>query len=188
MNTLIIGTVIKAAQASHVAPALLLALCTVESTLKPKAINHYDGGSASYGVCQIKLETAVVVSDVKTTKQLMRPNINAKVAGLYLSKQLIRYNYNLECAIAAYNAGSCRFNKNGLIKNRKYVRKVMHWFRVYKSKYQDLSNFASTPYNEDDSKIVDPPKPRKKLKKFESKACFKPETEIVLTEYASFEK
>ena len=105
-------------------PGLLSAVCYVESRHKHKAINLNDGGEDSLGVCQIKLNTARLVGFKGTNKQLMHPTTNALYAAKYLKKQLLRYNNDPRKAVAAYNAGKVRYNKDGLIMNRLYVAKV----------------------------------------------------------------
>lgn len=105
-------------------PGLLSAVCYVESRHKHKAVNLNDGGEDSLGVCQIKLNTARLVGFKGTAKQLMQPTTNALYAAKYLKKQLIRYNNDPRKAVAAYNAGKVRYNKDGLIMNRLYVAKV----------------------------------------------------------------
>lgn len=78
----------------------------------------------------------MVYSKHTTINHLMKPEINLTIAAYYIKYQLDRYDGNLDCAIAAYNAGSCNFNKKGLIKNRKYVAKVraiMEDYYVYAS-------------------------------------------------------
>ena len=107
-------------------PKLLSALCYVESGHKVTAINVNDGGADSLGVCQIKLTTAKLVGYKGTAKELHKsPFLNISFAGKYLKKQLTRYNGDIVQAIAAYNAGRCRFNNKGQIKNRIYVSKVL---------------------------------------------------------------
>ncbi len=113
-------------------PGLLSALCWVESNHKVTAINAQDGGSASYGVCQIKLDTARMLGYKGTVKTLKEPAVNVYWAGRYLKYQLDRYSGDPRKAVAAYNAGTHRVNKKGLIKNRKYVEKVFKAWARYK--------------------------------------------------------
>jgi soluble lytic murein transglycosylase-like protein len=106
---------------------LLSSICYVESRHQVKAININDGGANSLGICQIKLDTAKAIGYKGTAKDLHHsPFLNAFYAGKYLKKQLNRYDNDIVKAIAAYNAGKCRFNAKGLVMNRKYVQKVMN--------------------------------------------------------------
>lgn len=91
-----------------------------------------DGNSPSYGVCQIKLETARYLGFSGTAKQLMKPENNIFWAGKYLSMQLKRYNNDPRKAVAAYNAGTHRVDKRGKIKNNQYVVKVFKAWARYK--------------------------------------------------------
>ena len=113
-------------------PNLLSSICWVESNHKPEAINIFDNGSPSFGICQVKLATAKwlqkrhKLNDI-TDKDLMTPEINILYAGLYLTYQLNRYN-NIEQAISAYNAGS------HIMSNADYVAKVLKRMEYYDEK------------------------------------------------------
>lgn len=114
-----------ASQTFELPPGLLEAVCWVESRHMVGAINQHDNGSPSLGVCQVKLETAKMLGFAGDKQALLQdPAVNAYYAAKYLRKQLDRYDGDAEQAVAAYNAGSCRFNAQGQIKNRRYVGKV----------------------------------------------------------------
>lgn len=115
---------IMTAQALNLPTGLQSALCFVESNHKVKAINVFDGGSPSLGVCQIKLATAKGVGFTGTAKELQETTTNVYYAGKYLKQQLKRYGGDIRKGVAAYNAGAHRENANGLTMNRKYVSKV----------------------------------------------------------------
>lgn len=105
--------------------SLLLAICTHESGLK-NIISPNDHGSPSYGVCQIKENTAKLLGFTVDIKKLMDPKTNITIAAKYLRKQLDRYDGDWCMATAAYNAG--RYNPSkiypGRPKNLKYVQNV----------------------------------------------------------------
>lgn len=113
-------------------PGLLSATCWVESNHKVNAVNVDDGGSSSYGACQIKLETAQMLGYTGAVKKLKDPAVNVYWAGRYLKYQLDRYDGDPRKAVAAYNAGTHRVNAKGQIKNRKYVEKVFKAWANYK--------------------------------------------------------
>ena len=113
-------------------PGLLSAVCYVESHWTATAINPHDGGSASFGVCQVKYETAQTVLKAIGPINLMDPEVNIKVAGTYLKHQIDRYPHDVRAAVAAYNAGKCRYNNRKLIMNRRYVAKVFKAWGEYK--------------------------------------------------------
>jgi soluble lytic murein transglycosylase-like protein len=117
--------ILFAAQMVKVPPALLLAICVHESGLK-NVIAPYDGNSPTYGVCQVKLESAQDLGFSGDEKDLMKPSVNAHWAAMILKKQIVRYNGDLCKATAAYNAGSYNESKvmPGYPKNLKYVRSV----------------------------------------------------------------
>ena len=126
--------------------SLLLAICTHESNLTNVAVLH-DNGSPSYGLCQIKEDTArslgfsgsatgpLVASDkiigsrapAGKGKGLMDPATNIKYAGLYLKMQLERYDGDWCKSVAAYNSGTYFPSKVavGKPRNLKYVKQVV---------------------------------------------------------------
>lgn len=98
---------------------LLLSICTIETGLNPNSINLNDKPTGSYGICQVKPETAEFMLSRKVlNSELMQPYFNAEVAAKYLKYQYDRYDGDLDAVISAYNAGT--FTS----KNRKYVLKV----------------------------------------------------------------
>jgi soluble lytic murein transglycosylase-like protein len=117
--------ILAAAKAAKVSGPLLLAICTHESGLQNAFVLH-DGGSPTYGVCQLKLGSAQMVGFKGSSETLMIPEVNAKYSALYLKRQLDRYDGNTCKATAAYNAGKySESTKNpGKPKNLRYIKKV----------------------------------------------------------------
>jgi len=109
-------------------PRILASICYVESKWNPRALNKVDGKTSSYGLCQIKLETARSVGFKGSSKDLFKASVNIHFAGLYYKAKLLKYRGNEFCAIAAYNAGACRYAFSGKILNNKYVKKVTKSF------------------------------------------------------------
>lgn len=97
-------------------PELLSAVCYVESGHKVDAYVHNDGGSPSYGQCQIKMDTAKDMGFNGTKAQLMSPGTNALYAAKYLRYQHKRYGL-WSSAVISFNAGR-------VIKNQRYLNKV----------------------------------------------------------------
>lgn len=103
---------------------IVLSICWVESKHK-NVINKHDGGSPSYGICQVKLDTANWMKEYNripgkpiTSKDLMNPDVNVYYAERYLRYQLKVYKNDINCAISAYNAGSCiKGNQKNYVKN-----------------------------------------------------------------------
>lgn len=126
MNTL--QALIFAAYIHALPPSIMAALCDVESNHRPNVINLQDGGSPSYGLCQIKLETARDIGFEGEADSLMNPAINAYYAAKYLRLQLDRYDGNLKKAVAAYNRG--HFSSNN--PNKVYTDKVFERRKLYR--------------------------------------------------------
>ncbi len=89
-------------------PGLLSSLCYVETRHNVSLIHYQDGKTNSYGICQIKLESAEFLGFEGNEEELMEPATNIYYAGLYLQHQLIRYNNDIPKAVIAYNRGSAR--------------------------------------------------------------------------------
>lgn len=140
----LIATTVAAAKAALVPPALLLAICSAETDWKPR-LNPDDGGSASHGLCQIKLTTAQMFDRHATPAKLRDPAYNARMAALYLRYQLGRYPNNPKCVISAYNAGSCLRNPRGRILNRSHVNKVMERLIDYEKLVRERYFVSSGP-------------------------------------------
>jgi len=112
-------------------PLLLVALCSTESDFRSN-INPQDGGSPSYGQCQMKESTARMLGYSGTPVGLLDPTTNAFYAAIYLRHQYRRYD-NIEAAVASYNSGSLRLASDGSIRNQRYVTKVIERWNSYRS-------------------------------------------------------
>lgn len=119
--------ILAAAKAAKVSGSLLLAICTYESGGLKNVIVPHDGGSPSYGVCQMKFETAKMLGYKGKADGLMTPATNVKWAANYLAYQQERYKTSDWHVIAAsYNAGSYNPSSKvpGCPRNLKYVNRV----------------------------------------------------------------
>lgn len=116
-----------------ISPALLIAVCTTETNLR-NIDTPNDGATTSYGVCQVKLETAQFMGKVYRKpavasfeeNDIQTIENNAKVAALYLKYQINRYDGDICKGVAAYNAGRYKESSKypGRPFNWKYVEKV----------------------------------------------------------------
>jgi soluble lytic murein transglycosylase-like protein len=104
---------------------LLLAICTVESG-GTNYVRAHDGPSSTFGVCQIKSETAKMLGFKGKESDLMKPKVNIEYAARYLRYQLDRYDGDICRATAAYNTGTYLPSDKvlGRPKNFGYVKKV----------------------------------------------------------------
>lgn len=116
--------IIAAAKAAKVSTALFFAICSHESGIK-NILTKNDGGSPTYGVCQVKFETAKMMGYKGEPFGLMDPATNAKYGARYLKYQEKRYGDDWCKITAAYNAGSVFIEKRSKrLKNLQYVHKV----------------------------------------------------------------
>ena len=115
---MIMAALYQAATTVGVSFKLLAAICMVESSYNPNAVN-----GTHYGLCQIKLSTAREMGFTQEPSRLFNPYINAYFSAKYLQKQLKRYKGDTEKAIAAYNAGTVTY-KNGSLTNSGYTQRV----------------------------------------------------------------
>lgn len=100
-----VSIILLAAKKAGVSGSLLLAICTHESGLNNVLVPH-DGGSPTYGICQVKYETAKMMGFDGKAKDLMTPETNAKWAATYLKFQKSRYDGDWMKSTAAYNSGT----------------------------------------------------------------------------------
>jgi|ERR1700677_666923 len=89
----------------HLPTGLLSSICYIETKHSVDKVHYNDGNTHSYGICQIKLETAQWLGFKGTAEDLMRPEANIHYAGLYLKYQIQRYKHDLRKAVIAYNKG-----------------------------------------------------------------------------------
>jgi len=140
------NAILLAALVAGVDPDLLSAICFVESGHNPKAYVHNDGGSPSYGQCQIKMGTAKDMGFRGTKKELMSESVNALYSAKYLQYQRKRYG-SWEKAIIAYNAGRVTY-KTTYVNKVKQVMGRVKWTalqnaRVGKNQQKNPSQLLS---------------------------------------------
>ncbi len=121
----LIQIIAKAAKVAKISPQILVALCTYESNLKTVVVPN-DGGSPTYGICQVKFETAKMLGFKGEAIDLLHPETNAKYAARYLKYQHDRYDGDWCKTVSAYNSGSYSESKinPGYPKNLVYVNRV----------------------------------------------------------------
>ena len=116
------SALVKVASNENVDPVILASICYYESKFKPMAIHENDGGSGSYGLCQIKLALAKSLGYKGSVNGLLDPTTNATFAAKALRYHM-KKTHGIEELIAAYNAGRVN-RRNGVIRNITYVRNV----------------------------------------------------------------
>lgn len=122
-----IETFILIANQVGISASLLMAVCQTETNLVNTVVMR-DGGSASYGICQVKLNTARHLAKKiqmmrPSPSDLMIPEKNILFAALYLKTQIDRYHGHEKCGIGAYNKGHVDKCTGPKFSNQ-YVRKV----------------------------------------------------------------
>lgn len=96
----------EASKRNSINADILKAICAIETNHNVKLKRVWDGGSYSYGICQVKLATARAMGFKGTDKELSTVNINIEYAAKYLAYQLKRYKGDYKKAIVSYNRGS----------------------------------------------------------------------------------
>ncbi len=106
---------------------LLTAVCAVESNLNPNAFVPKDGISArtSRGLCMVGESALKDISPSTGLSELFKPDVNARIAAIYLHRQIERY-HSLAGGIIAYNRGS--WSRKG---TNQYYRNVMKAWSIY---------------------------------------------------------
>ena len=94
----------QAASDANVPLRLLRAVCWVESNHRANPPLKLDGGTPSYGMCQVKLKAAKDTGYVGTVMALRNPDTNIAVAAHYLRLKLEKYG-DWKRAVTAYHCG-----------------------------------------------------------------------------------
>ncbi len=90
--------------------------------------NEVRNQSTSWGALQIMGGTARWLGFGGEMAELCVPRIGLEWGCKYLRRHMNKYHERID-AIAAYNAGSARYEKSGLLENEWYVDKVMGYYR-----------------------------------------------------------
>ena len=118
-----------------VEPALIKAHIKQESNWDVNA-SRYENKlkDSSWGLMQVLLTTAksILNNPNLAITELIQPAVNIEAGTAYIAQNLSRFG-NMRDAIAAYNAGSPRLNKDGKYINQSYVDKVTNNYNLYKS-------------------------------------------------------
>lgn len=126
----------KVAQKYNVPASLIKAIIQVESNWDINA-SRYEANvkDASWGLMQVLLKTArdILGKPNLTISELQQPETNIEAGTAYLAYQLKRYNRSIPDAIAAYNAGSAKFDPiTRMYSNQSYVNKVYGYYVMYR--------------------------------------------------------
>lgn len=120
-----VESIFAIAKTIKVSGPLLLAICMHESGLK-NIVTEKDGASSTFGVCQIKLETAKMLGYKGSWYNLMIPEENIRWAARYVKYQEARYGDDWCKIVSAYNGGSYVESHHipGKPRNLAYVQSV----------------------------------------------------------------
>ena len=114
----------EAAVAEQLSPALAFGLVKTESAFDPQAI----GPTGSIGLTQLQPSTARHVAPRVSRGELFTPRVNLKIGFRYLRSLLDRFDNDVAVALAAYNGGPERVERQltaGRTPARAYARKVL---------------------------------------------------------------
>ncbi|MCX7883857.1 MAG: lytic transglycosylase domain-containing protein [Caloramator sp.] len=141
------NTINKYAIKYELDPYLIYSLIKAESNFKLYAISN----KGAIGLMQITPGTGAYIARLLGDKNfskdmLFNPEINIKYGCFYLSKLFNDFNGNLDCVLAAYNAGEgnvrkwLKDNKNEarlktdkipFNETKRYIKKVKQNYRIY---------------------------------------------------------
>ena len=140
--------VTQAAAKYSIPTALLLGHIKQESNFKPDArLDEPALKDASWGMVQLLLGTAKGLDPDATVEKLLDPVYNIDLAAKLISKNLVRYNGNIQDAIAAYNAGSARKDAQGIYVNSKGVQNVQKYVDKVYQNYVDYQKWLDNGEN-----------------------------------------
>lgn len=152
-----------------VEPALIKAHIKQESNWNVNATRFEPHlNDSSWGLMQVLLATAkgILGNSSLTASQLLDPRINIEAGTAYIAKQMKRYGGAISDVIAAYNAGSARFLRDGYTYiNQDYVDRVWKNYQLYKSLGTKIADVAidvstitgdvATPARLSETEVVD---------------------------------
>jgi len=112
----------------NVDPALIKAIIMAESGYNPRAVSK----KGAIGLMQLMPSTAQELG----VKELFDPEDNVEAGVRYFKRLLRRFGGDVRLALAAYNAGSTKVRRYRGVPpigaTRYYVKKVFHYYRLYK--------------------------------------------------------
>ena len=125
--------IMKASQTYCLSPALIKAVIKVESGFIEDAVSH----AGAQGLMQLMPDTA---KDLKIV-DVFDPEVNI-FGGTRLLREHINEFGSLKRALIAYNAGPNRVRKGKAIpgETRKYIKRVIHYYRIYKIRDRAVSD------------------------------------------------
>ena len=130
----------QAALITGVEAALIASIIMQESSWRKDSTHQDKDGGISYGLMQVRLDTARRMLDTNelTGEMLIKPYTNI-LAGAHYLRQSFRKWGNVKDVIASYNAGMPRknvfgqyTNSKGDVKVQRYVDRVLDFYRRYK--------------------------------------------------------
>jgi soluble lytic murein transglycosylase-like protein len=131
--------VIRYAREYRLSPALLLAVMKAESSFDPTVISR----AGAVGLMQLIPETAIRHG----VRNLYDTRDNIGGGAKHLRYLLDRFHGNIRLALAAYNAGEKKVDRYRQIppfkETQLYVKKVMGYYRDYRSQEPDFHVTAS---------------------------------------------
>ncbi len=120
--------IMKAARRHEVEPEIIKAIIMAESGFNPRAVSR----SGARGLMQLMPRTAKYLGVMDS----FDPQHNIEGGVRYFRTLLDRFNYDIELALAAYNAGSRNVLRYGGVppfkETRFYIRKVLKFYEAYK--------------------------------------------------------
>lgn len=146
--------IVKYSQQYGVDPALVAAVIMQESRFNPSAVS----GAGAQGLMQFMPGTAnTMAREVgKTSYDIFDAETSVQFGAAHIRDLLIKYNGNIDAALAGYNAGTGnadRWLAAGIMDNvpftetRNYIKNVKNYQQIYASLYPVQLGLVTTPPN-----------------------------------------
>lgn len=146
--------IVKYSTEYGVDPALVAAVIMQESRFNPKAVS----GAGAQGLMQFMPGTAATMAREvgRTSYDIFDPETSVQFGAAHIRDLLIKYNGNIDAALAGYNAGTGnadRWLAAGIMDNvpftetRNYIKNVKNYRQIYTTVYPDQLGITGTKYD-----------------------------------------
>ena len=139
----VVGAVLAAGAQFNIDPLFLLSVAYIESRWNPKALSKNDGGSASYGLFQIKWgwasgwgnkkKTPPKEFEIKRKKDMLDAAKATRLAAWIFDLHRRKWGAKYAATVYTCGAGCCdKYKRGRCVKKKPWTKTAKGYFRVYR--------------------------------------------------------